>query len=244
MATVEKRFTRPTTITKVKEVKHLETGSPFDRTVALSAAVLAPGLLSAPRSPSRSPTRGGSAMGGGAAGGGGRGGGGEGGGSSEGFGAETAGDVNAFRTGRVTSKKSPSRFLLAHSGFGGSATAAMDVKTGAVAEAPLSPPPKAGATKARTNPPNTELRRFYERGDLPCVIDQRGVHNKLAWKYKVEDLDFHLYLPLFFDGLREEEMPYKFIAREVRCPRGRRAEGLKRKEGGKKGGRGRERVIR
>ena len=36
--------------------------------------------------------------------------------------------------------------------------------------------------KARKNPPNTELRRFYERGDLPCVIDPRGIHNKLAWK--------------------------------------------------------------
>jgi hypothetical protein len=78
-----------------------------------------------------------------------------------------------------------------------------------------SSPSKAGAFKRRHNPPNTELRRFYERGDLPCIIDQRGVHNKLAWKVEIEKLDFHHYLPIFFDGLREVEHPYQFLAREV-----------------------------
>jgi hypothetical protein len=32
--------------------------------------------------------------------------------------------------------------------------------------------PKAGATTVRANPPNTELRRYYERSDLPVVILQ------------------------------------------------------------------------
>lgn len=36
--------------------------------------------------------------------------------------------------------------------------------------------------------------------------------NKLAWKVEIDKLDFHHYLPLFFDGLREEEEPYRFIA--------------------------------
>jgi len=66
----------------------------------------------------------------------------------------------------------------------------------------------------RPNPPNTELRRFYERGDLPIQIDHGGVINRLAWKVEIQKLDFHHYLPIFFDGLREVEMPYAFIAEQ------------------------------
>ena len=67
---------------------------------------------------------------------------------------------------------------------------------------------------ARPNPPNTELRRFYERGDLPIQIDHGGVANRLAWKVEIAKLDFHHYLPIFFDGLREEEEPYAFVAEQ------------------------------
>ena len=35
--------------------------------------------------------------------------------------------------------------------------------------------PKAGALQRRPNPPNTEFRRFYERGDLPMSIEHRCV---------------------------------------------------------------------
>jgi hypothetical protein len=66
----------------------------------------------------------------------------------------------------------------------------------------------------RPNPPNTELRRFYERGDLPIQIDHGGVQNRLAWKVEITKLDFHHYLPIFFDGLREVEDPYKFVAQQ------------------------------
>jgi hypothetical protein len=31
---------------------------------------------------------------------------------------------------------------------------------------------------------------------------------------EIPKLDFHHYLPLFFDGLREQEEPYRFIAKE------------------------------
>lgn len=31
-----------------------------------------------------------------------------------------------------------------------------------------------------------------------------GAHRKLAWKVEIAKLDFHHYLPVFFDGLREE----------------------------------------
>lgn len=66
----------------------------------------------------------------------------------------------------------------------------------------------------RPNPPNTEFRRFYERGDLPVQIDHGGVHNRIAWKVAIDKLDFHHYLPIFFDGLREVEEPYAFLSEQ------------------------------
>ncbi len=52
-----------------------------------------------------------------------------------------------------------------------------------------SPPSKTqkhkSATKERKNPPDTEFRRFYERGDLPIQVDHGGVKNKIAWKVEV-----------------------------------------------------------
>lgn len=66
----------------------------------------------------------------------------------------------------------------------------------------------------RPNPPNTEFRRFYERGDLPVQIEHGGCHNRIAWKVAIEKLDFHHYLPIFFDGLREVEMPYAFLSEQ------------------------------
>lgn len=70
------------------------------------------------------------------------------------------------------------------------------------------------ATKARENPPNTEFRRFYERGDLPIQIDHGGVENRIQWKVEIDKLDYHHYLPIFFSGLREIEEPYKFLANQ------------------------------
>lgn len=37
-------------------------------------------------------------------------------------------------------------------------------------------------------------------------IDHRGVKNKIQWKVEVTKLDYHHYLPIFFDGLRENEV--------------------------------------
>mmetsp|Transcript_11207 Transcript_11207/g.24131 ORF Transcript_11207/g.24131 Transcript_11207/m.24131 type:complete len:311 (-) Transcript_11207:722-1654(-) len=73
-------------------------------------------------------------------------------------------------------------------------------------------PPKAGAYKRRDNPPNTAFRRFYERGDLPIAVDHRGCKNMIAWKVDIEKLDYHHYLPIFFDGIRETQEPYRFLA--------------------------------
>ena len=57
--------------------------------------------------------------------------------------------------------------------------------------------------------------RFYERGDLPIQIDHGGVRNMVAWKVDITKLDFHHYLPIFFDGLREVEEPYAFLSEQV-----------------------------
>merc|ERR1719408_187427 len=72
-------------------------------------------------------------------------------------------------------------------------------------------PPKAGSTVQRAVP-RTEFRRFYDRGDLPIQIFHGAVGGKIAWKVDVEKLDYHHYLPIFFDGLREKEDPYRFLA--------------------------------
>jgi len=73
------------------------------------------------------------------------------------------------------------------------------------------PPPKAGAHQKRPIQP-TEFRRFYDRGDLPVQIAHRGTANLISWKVDIEKLDYHHYLPIFFDGLREKEDPYRFLA--------------------------------
>lgn len=73
-------------------------------------------------------------------------------------------------------------------------------------------PPIAGAFTKRLIPP-TEFRRYYDRGDLPVAISH-GSRCSVSWKVPVEKLDYHHYLPIFFDGIRETEEPYTFLARQ------------------------------
>jgi len=70
--------------------------------------------------------------------------------------------------------------------------------------------PRAGAVKPRYIPPS-EFRKFYDRGDLPIQIEH-GPQNKIAWKIEVSKLDYHHYLPIFMDGIREKVDPYRFLA--------------------------------
>jgi hypothetical protein len=78
---------------------------------------------------------------------------------------------------------------------------------------PQAPPPVAGAFKKRAVPPS-EFRKFYERGDLPIAVEHKALGNKIQWKVDIEKLDYHHYLPIFFDGLREKTEPYKFLAKQ------------------------------
>ena len=103
--------------------------------------------------------------------------------------------------------------LRAHSGSGGMTSS---LAVGKKHEVPAGPP-SCGAFKQRANPPNSEFRRFYERGDLPIQVEHRGVHNRIGWKVDIEKLDYHHYLPIFFDGLREKEEPYRFLSVQGVC---------------------------
>lgn len=76
-------------------------------------------------------------------------------------------------------------------------------------------PPKAGAFKIRKDlmKGTSLLKRFYDRGDLPICVRHCPSENEIAWKVPVDKLDYHYYLPIFFDGLRDKEEPYFFFAR-------------------------------
>lgn len=129
-------------------------------------------------------------------------------------------DISAFSLSKRTGKVDPSRFLEKKTGNGGTMLPKPEPTPSAferAAAASMARKPKMLTSPAycpRPNPPNTELRRFYERGDLPIQIDHGGVANRLAWKVEIQKLDFHHYLPIFFDGLREQEMPYAFVAEQ------------------------------
>jgi hypothetical protein len=101
-----------------------------------------------------------------------------------------------------------SGFQPKNTGIGGNTSSLLTGKKPTAAS-----PPKAGAFERRKIAA-TEFRRFYDRGDLPIAIDHRGTGNKISWKVDIEKLDYHHYLPIFFDGLREKEEPHRFLAVE------------------------------
>ena len=47
---------------------------------------------------------------------------------------------------------------------------------------------------------------------MPVVVDFDGATRKIQWKVEIEMLDYHHYLPIFFEGLREPTDPEKFLA--------------------------------
>ncbi len=132
-------------------------------------------------------------------------------------------DVSAFSFNKKTNKKTPQEFQKRHTGTGGTLVSPKqevrapdfpDENVSCPQEFKLKRKIEFSAFVERPNPPNTEFRRFYERGDLPVQIDHGGVHNRIAWKVGIEQLDFHHYLPIFFDGLREIEEPYAFLSEQ------------------------------
>ena len=90
-------------------------------------------------------------------------------------------------------------------GIGGKVTSLNKPKEKAVVQAP-----RAGARNKRLIAPS-EFRRFYDRGDLPIAINH-GQTNTIFWKVDVMQLDYHHYLPIFFEGIREKADPYRFLS--------------------------------
>ncbi|OAF71483.1 hypothetical protein A3Q56_00748 [Intoshia linei] len=74
-------------------------------------------------------------------------------------------------------------------------------------------PPSANAFIERSVA-KSSFRKFYERGDFPIALEHDAKGNKIAWAVEIEKLDYHHYLPLFFDGLCEKDHPYDFFARQ------------------------------
>jgi len=131
---------------------------------------------------------------------------------------EAGGGDAGFGAHSGSLRATPTQFLRKGMGTGGTydavlAETASGRRTGGAGASTGTGPRRAGATRRRANPPTTDLRRAYERGDLPVVIEQL-VRNELSWKIEVQKLDLVYYLPLFCDGLREVEAPYQFIAEE------------------------------
>mmetsp|Transcript_16369 Transcript_16369/g.31001 ORF Transcript_16369/g.31001 Transcript_16369/m.31001 type:complete len:315 (+) Transcript_16369:2625-3569(+) len=134
-------------------------------------------------------------------------------------------DKSAFSYSKETSKRSPKQFQKKKTGAGGTL-----VPPKVVDSTPEFPDENIDVSQherdkkfreihfpaftERPNPPNTEFRRFYERGDLPVQIDHGGVQNRITWKVAIDQIDFYHYLPIFFDGLRETEEPYAFLSEQ------------------------------
>lgn len=131
-------------------------------------------------------------------------------------------DIAAFSMQRTVAKPKSKDFLRRGTGTAGLAgtqsvglmTTKLNAERAAASKVAYAdrPAKKASAFSQRPNPPNTEFRRFYERGDLPIQIEHIGATNRIAWKVDCEKLDYHHYLPIFFDGLREIEEPFRFLS--------------------------------
>ena len=63
--------------------------------------------------------------------------------------------------------------------------------------------PVSGIFDAERFVEQTLFKKYYDRGDLPIAVNFIGAMRKVTWKLEPELLDYHLYLPIFFEGLRK-----------------------------------------
>ena len=87
----------------------------------------------------------------------------------------------------------------------------MKAKSACATIKPFTAPPRAGAMKVRSLRA-TKFRSYYERSDLPICMKHCAGGNRIQWLIEPSKLDYHIYLPLFFDGLCEIEDPCRFLA--------------------------------
>lgn len=115
--------------------------------------------------------------------------------------------MTSLQTKRIDSKMGTMNRTLI--GKGGATSSLARPRPKPKARAPI-----AGAFKTRVIKKMTEFRRYYDRGDLPLQVAFDGASRKVQWKVNFDILDYHHYLPIFFDGIREQKEPYKFLARQ------------------------------
>lgn len=72
-------------------------------------------------------------------------------------------------------------------------------------------PPVSGAFRARPAP-RSNFPAAYTRGILPILIEHKIGGNQLRWTKEIAQLDYSTFLPLFIEGIREQEDPYCFLA--------------------------------
>ncbi len=71
--------------------------------------------------------------------------------------------------------------------------------------------PRIGVHRQRRVEP-TIFRIYYERGDLPISVDHTLGGQRIKWQTNLTELDYKAYFPVFCDGLRELDEPYRFLA--------------------------------
>ncbi len=53
-------------------------------------------------------------------------------------------------------------------------------------------------------------------GEKVQILVERAIEHgpqlKIYWKVEIQQLDYHHYLPIFFEGIREKQDPYRFLA--------------------------------
>ncbi|EFO63208.1 Parkin-co-regulated protein, putative [Giardia lamblia P15] len=87
------------------------------------------------------------------------------------------------------------------------------IKPGTITAPKPRPGKRTSPFEIRDMPP-TEFRLYYNRGDIPASIQHGSYNNRLLWKTELHNLDYHHYLPLFFEGLRELQYPYNIVAEQ------------------------------
>uniref|UniRef100_A0A1D2A2J9 Uncharacterized protein n=2 Tax=Auxenochlorella protothecoides TaxID=3075 RepID=A0A1D2A2J9_AUXPR len=71
------------------------------------------------------------------------------------------------------------------------------------------PPP----LRASQGTHSLRFRRLYQRADLPIAVEQdRPGRTGLRWTQPLDQLDVPALLPIFVDGLIEEQEPYRMLA--------------------------------
>ena len=80
---------------------------------------------------------------------------------------------------------------------------------------PAKPVGKTGAFRPRKGKqiPPSLFPVAYSRGELPCKVKHQAAGNVVEWTTPLEELNMDKYLPIFFDGMRELEFPYQFMAK-------------------------------